>query len=451
MFMGSGDRLYSSWDLVRGWEGFECELRRKHECNAKIQVLGDNHHGREPEHPHPPNYGRVNAVQVSAAVKRRALDTEEGPQQILLQTIPLSTEEGRAALPRLDDMRRNIRRHRQNHPNALPVPRTVEELEIPNDEALSLAGERFLLHDSGREDPHRFIIFATDRNLRLLDNSANWFADGTFQVVPSIFFQLWTVHAVHEGRVVPLVYALLPNKTEETYSRVLRALLEHGDFHPRTVLIDFELAAKNAFERVFPDTAVKGCLFHLSQRIHDKIKQEGLRPLYLADNEFRVQARMIAAIAFVPLADVERAFGALSEIAPPELRPVLNYFEDTYVGRPQIRGNERAPPRFPQLMWNVHEATLEGSSRTNNHVEGWHRRFQVGVGADHQTFWKFLEKVKQEQSLQEMTIVQAQAGAPAPARRREYEQINRRLVRLVEGYANRDILEFLRGVSYNLH
>ena len=59
----------------------------------------------------------------------------------MMQTLPQCTEEGRAALSQHDHLRRNIRRHRQNRPNALPVPRTVEELEIPDEEALSLSGQ----------------------------------------------------------------------------------------------------------------------------------------------------------------------------------------------------------------------------------------------------------------------------------------------------------------------
>ena len=40
------------------------------------------------------------------------------------------------------------------------------------------------------------------------------FADVTFKVVPTIFFQLWTIHAMYESHTVPLVYALLTNKTQ---------------------------------------------------------------------------------------------------------------------------------------------------------------------------------------------------------------------------------------------
>ena len=43
----------------------------------------------------------------------------------------------------------------------------------------------FLLHDSGVDDDERILIFATQKNIKLLDNS-HLFADGTFDVAPDI-------------------------------------------------------------------------------------------------------------------------------------------------------------------------------------------------------------------------------------------------------------------------
>ncbi|XP_071943684.1 uncharacterized protein [Antedon mediterranea] len=282
-------------------------------------------------------------------------------------------------------------------------------------------------------------------------SSNHWFADGTFKVVPAIFFQLWTVHGVYEGHVVPLVYALLRNKTQPTYIRVLEVIRQLGDFNPTTIRIDYEMAARNALRQVFPDAQIKGCLFHLCQRIHERIKQAGLSIHYRENQEFRIQSRMIGAIAFAPEEDTDECFQALVNIAQPELLPILNYFEDTYIGRPQRNHDVRQAPRFSPEMWNVHHDTLAGGMRTTNHVEGWHHRFQVGIGADHPTFWMFLDCLKREQAMNEVLIGQAQAGAPPPAQRRAYRQTNQRILRLVEGYGGRDTLDFLRGVSHNLH
>ena len=46
-------------------------------------------------------------------------------------------------------------------------------------------------------------------------NSLQCHCDGTFSVAPDVFYQVYTIHGVIENAVIPLVYALLPNKTQE--------------------------------------------------------------------------------------------------------------------------------------------------------------------------------------------------------------------------------------------
>ncbi|EEC04848.1 hypothetical protein IscW_ISCW003892, partial [Ixodes scapularis] len=60
------------------------------------------------------------------------------------------------------------------------------------------------------------LIFATERNLSCLAQATTWFADGTFKVTPAQFYLLYTEHARVNGVVKPMVYRLLPNKSEAT-------------------------------------------------------------------------------------------------------------------------------------------------------------------------------------------------------------------------------------------
>ena len=50
--------------------------------------------------------------------------------------------------------------------------------------------------------------------------------DGTFNIVPSLFYQLFTIHAQVQGNLVPCVYALLPDKKEDTYKDMLTGLIQ---------------------------------------------------------------------------------------------------------------------------------------------------------------------------------------------------------------------------------
>ena len=114
-------------------------------------------------------------------------------------------------------------------------------------------------------DPHqqdgeqRILMFASDDSLELLQESESWFCDGTFKTVPKLFAQLYTVHAKHHGHIIPVLYALLPNKQEETYTRMLTALSEVcPELAPTTITTDFEQAAINAFQGKFPEARLQG-------------------------------------------------------------------------------------------------------------------------------------------------------------------------------------------------
>ena len=67
-------------------------------------------------------------------------------------------------------------------------------------------------------------------------------------------------------------------------------------------------------------------------------------------------------------------------------------------------------PLFDLALWNMYDQTIGDLLRTNNAVEGWHGRFQANVGAYHPNFWKFIDILKLEQSLNHVNISQARAG-----------------------------------------
>ncbi|KAK9736146.1 FLYWCH zinc finger domain [Popillia japonica] len=85
------------------------------------------------------------------------------------------------------------------------------------------------------------LIFFARRNLQLLSQSDHWYADGTFKTVPLLFNQLHTIHGLKKDASVPLVYALLPNRSKETYEHLLRQLtILQPVLSPRTITEDFE-------------------------------------------------------------------------------------------------------------------------------------------------------------------------------------------------------------------
>ena len=76
---------------------------------------------------------------------------------------------------------------------------------------------------------------------------------------------------------LPLVYALLENKTADSYSTVLRKTVSAAERfhvriqHPQTVISDFELAIISAVKNVFSIESIRLCLFHLCQSMYRRI------------------------------------------------------------------------------------------------------------------------------------------------------------------------------------
>ncbi len=110
----------------------------------------------------------------------------------------------------------------------------------------------------------------------------------------------------------------------------------------------------------------------------------GLQELYndADDRSLKSAVHSLLAIAFLPPAQVLDAFDQLERESPQAAHPVFCYFHESYLRGPQGRGRRRGPrvPRYAVELWNTYEATVADEHRTNNISEGWHNRFQVGVG-----------------------------------------------------------------------
>ncbi|KAF0749458.1 MULE domain-containing protein [Aphis craccivora] len=235
-----------------------------------------------------------------------------------------------------------------------------------------------------------------------------WFADGTFKSVPNIFTQLYTIHGNISSTVYPLICILICKKNENSYSEVLNQInILKPNLQPKSIVMDFEQAFIKSFKELNSDVTIYGYVI------------------------FAHEIKKLSALAFVPVDNVISAFEELINSDyyvenEENLQTVVDYFEDTWIGR----------------------LTRGGSPRTNNAVEGWHRAFNSALGANHITVWKFINMLKREQGLQKAKMEQQIAGVPQQKKRRKYKDLDERLVAvgyfcgdiLVWGYFCRDIL-----------
>eukprot|EP00096_Caligus_rogercresseyi_P004536 TRINITY_DN18856_c0_g1_i1.p2 TRINITY_DN18856_c0_g1~~TRINITY_DN18856_c0_g1_i1.p2 ORF type:complete len:120 (+),score=1.73 TRINITY_DN18856_c0_g1_i1:372-731(+) len=116
-----------------------------------------------------------------------------------------------------------------------------------------------------------------------------------------MFAQLYTIHGLIDTTSVPLVFALLPNKTVDAYRAMLDVLKEAvRGFSPTTFTTDYEQAMIRAVGEIFPTTSHQGCFFHFKQCILREVQERGWKGLYETDGSFRKHINMVGASRVCP-------------------------------------------------------------------------------------------------------------------------------------------------------
>lgn len=436
---------YSADGTVKFWR---CEQRLL--CKARLHTSGESEIKTFNVHTHDSDVAKSMAKRAVAEMKSRAASTMESTAQVLNSAMENLEDCVLGVMPRMSALKKTIQNARKQLSNVPPLPSSLELLEIPDEyqycDVAPGTREKFLLADSG-PGQNRILIFGRQRNVEILTRCSVWYVDGTFSLAPKLFYQVFVILGERYGGVHPLLYALLPNKSGETYKQLFTMVksLDHG-ISPGMIHIDFELATINAIREVFPGARLGGCFFHLMRNMKKKIAACDLTKEYNSDPQFSLAARMIVALAFVPPEAIEESVEALQDYLPTELQPVMDWFEDFYLGR--LRRRRRAEPRFPIELWNLYQRTLEGHSRTNNHAEASHRRLQMELDVEHPSIWHFVDGLRKAQRGRDLYYESLVGGHAAPPRSETYRKADARYLNLAENFHNMDIIEFLTGIVY---
>ncbi|XP_018905098.2 uncharacterized protein [Bemisia tabaci] len=225
------------WKCVENWSK-RCRGRLHTRKMEFLQTVGT--------HNHPPDPAKIRAKKFMSQLKEDSKVTGESTHSVIstaLADFPTSCSN---ELPKMSSIKRNVQRTRVKATGAPPNPKSREDLIIPEEYRVTVDEKPFLLFDSGSEKK-RILIFSTEENLNHLCSADHWFCDGTFSSAPHLFEQLYTIHVERKSYVLPVVFVLLPDKTEETYTRMFEALLHlKPQLNPSTVMIDFEKASEKS-------------------------------------------------------------------------------------------------------------------------------------------------------------------------------------------------------------
>ena len=393
---------------------------------ANVDVLdyvGDaSHHG------HGPDIEAVEKIKVVNAMKERVKSNPSAPVKrtfdetisILSQTNDPPNPED---IPLFDEVAQVLRRKKRE--NVPPIPQTVADVHIQGVWAETWDGQNNLAHC---DNAWGIAIFATLQQIRLLRRAKIVFADGTFRSTPLPYKQTYTIHALIRRHVIKIATCTMINKNTGSYRQVLRALKigvrQHTGhrWRPETVVVDFELAAVNAFESEFPNSRVRGCYFHFNQALWRHIGELGLVRPYKDNRRFKKLVKKVMAIGFLPLAFVQNQFNMLRNTNStrrmvaryPRLDDFLSYVSNTYING-----------QFPPAMWNVYDRPME--TRTTNAIESYHRRWNQAVGVRHPSLWAWIRVLKDQYAINQAEMRKVRDGRPAPRRRLKWRRLENRV------------------------
>ena len=222
---------------------------------------------RNCNHSHQPSPDEVIVRQAVTRMREAAVETTNSMHQIYRQaTVSLASNSGASAIiPTFKSVDSALYRKRRRLTPALPTKKS--ELDIPDCFRSTNTGEPFLLEATADNE---ILIFCTPTDLRLLCEADIVAMDGTFDSVPALYAQLFTLHAFFENKQLPLVYCLMSGKTRDAYASVFnilkdKAQQQHLSFAPSIFLSDFETGLIAAVRDEFPNATHRGCYFHFTQ------------------------------------------------------------------------------------------------------------------------------------------------------------------------------------------
>ena len=420
-------------------------------------------------HSHDPQEHSVAVTKLRATLKEHAAGSRGTLSQLLVDHTTETPVEVRAELGNPDTVKRSLRRERAK---TMPKnPASLRDLTLDEEWTITSDQEQFLIHDSGVDSSDRMLVFATDNALRHLASSDSWFMDGTFNVAPLLFTQLYVIRVPLGESAVTCVYAFLPNKHQSTYEELFTAIQDRCtelgfQADPTTITLDFEQAVINAVTSSFgPQVNVHGCFYHLTQATWRKIQTLGLVQRYREEEDVKLFCGMLDGLAFLPVDDVPEGMTYLREHTPEGLEPLLDYFDNTYVSgafrriqppqhpdgsMPPLRMH-RMPPMYPPPIWNVNSITLEGGSRTNNICEGWNNAFAKLVGHAHPTIWRAIDSIRKDQAQVATALLRDLLGEPPAKRvRRHTHKLQSKLHKLCTDRRDnsKTVPDVLKGIGH---
>ena len=173
---------------------------------------------------------------------------------------------------------------------------------------------------------------------------------------------------------MPVIYSLLSDKFKMTYTtlfdEIRNACVRHNlVLSPELITVDFEQGCLKSLKNIFPNTTIKRRNFHFNKCIFKKITDLAWTEQYYSSSNddpksIKVLCQQTYALAFIPLSNIDDVWCAIMDNFDdiPDVNEFFDYVTDNWVDYDAL---------YPRKLWNYYRFN---DLRTNNSIEGWHRK-----------------------------------------------------------------------------
>ena len=263
--------------------------------------------------------------------------------------------------------------------------------------------------------------------------------DRTFKTCPSLFNQLYIIHAKYRGEYMPVAYILTNKRNTDVYKRIFRALkikameMNPTGLEPNIIITDFEAAVIEAIRVEFPNTIHYGCFFHYVQCLLRYVQTHDMVIDFYHSQTFRANFYLKCALALLPFNEIRLASERVDQEYPiPDL--FKNYFNGFWLNK--------------TMMISCFDRISE---RTNNPSEGYNASIGRSIKFSNKNFWAFVSKINAEETFYLLRAEKLDDGEPPRPRRKEFILKDERIQQWKDEFTPEDLIFQLRKIKRILY